>query len=141
MLDRLPMPHITATKPEEQIAQVRDYLFHFKEELEFILMNISVDNLSMELIDKLNSLGADIETSKTESEEQLQQMNAKQLTVSDVVNSTLFGMEVESRIPKVTEIVEQTLSNQEFEERLNTKVEKAIPTFTINFENGNLEYE
>ena len=141
MLDRLPMPHITATKTEEQIAQVRDYLFHLKEELEFILMNISEDNLSSDLINKLNSLGVDIENNKSENEDQLQQMSAKTLTVNDVVTSVLFDVEVTARVPKVSEIVEQTLGNAEFEERLSTKVEDAIPTFTINFENGNLEYE
>lgn len=133
MLDRLPMPHITATKPEEQIAQVRDYLFHFKEELEFILMNISEDNLSPDLVEKLNSLGADIETSKKDNDDQFQQMSAKTLTVSDVVNSTLFKTEVDSRVPKVSDIV----NDDEFKQNLV----EALPTFTINFENGNLEYE
>ena len=137
MLDRLPMPHITATKTEEQIVQIRDYLFHFKEELEFILMNLNEDNLSGDLVEKLNSLGVDIETGKKESEEQLQQVSAKQLTVSDVVNSPLFDMEVDSKLPKVSDII----SNDKFKQDLTREVEKAIPTFTINFENGNLEYE
>ena len=41
MFDRLPFPHITATKPEDQIAQLKDYLIQFKEDLEFILAEIS----------------------------------------------------------------------------------------------------
>ena len=96
MQDRLPFPHITATKPEEQLSQVKDYLFQFKEELEFVLSNISADNLSQDLVDKLNSLGADIEKEIEERDEQIQQ---SRLTVSDVINSPLFDFALESKIP------------------------------------------
>lgn len=51
MFDRLPFPHITATKPEEQIAQLKDYLIQFKEELEFILVEMS-ENISQNNVDK-----------------------------------------------------------------------------------------
>ena len=137
MLDRLPMPHITATKTEEQLAQIRDYLFHFKEELEFILMNISIDNLSSELVEKLNSLGADIESGKKENEDLLQQIGNKALTVYDVVKSPLFRSEIESKVPKVKDII----NDSDFKEDLTREIKSAIPTFTINFENGNLEYK
>lgn len=96
MQDRLPFPHITATKPEEQLAQVKDYLFQFKEELEFVLSNINTDNLSQELVDKLNSLGADLEKEIEERDEQFQQ---SVLTVSDVINSPAFKAELTSAIP------------------------------------------
>jgi hypothetical protein len=109
MQDRLPFPHITARTPEEQLMQVKDYLFQFKEELEFILSNISADNLSNELVDKLNSLGAEV---KKEAEDRDEQFQQSVLSVSDVFNSPTFKYELA----------------------------KAIPTFTVNFQTGNLEY-
>lgn len=112
MMDRLPFPHITATTPEGQVSQIREYLFQFKEELEFILMNLSEDNLSQGLVDKLNSLGADIEKNITDTEEQTQQLSNNMLTVSDVVNSPVFA----------------------------SAVKGMMPVFRVNFENGNLEY-
>lgn len=51
MYDRLPFPHITATKPEEQIAQLKDYLIQFKEDLEFVLAEIS-ENASQKNVEK-----------------------------------------------------------------------------------------
>ena len=116
MLDILPFPQITATEPKEQISQVIDYLFRFKEELEFLLSNVNEDNLSQDLIEKLNSIGADIEKNTNESTEQLLQLTSQALTVSDIVNSTAFKMAVQST------------------------VQSNIPTFSINFETGQLEY-
>lgn len=47
MYDILPFPpNITATDAKEQVSQLYNYLNQFKEALEFILTNISVDNLS-----------------------------------------------------------------------------------------------
>ena len=68
MYDLLPFPQITATEPKEQVRQLTEYLMIFKEELEFILTGISVDNLSQDLVDKLNSLGADLEKANEENE-------------------------------------------------------------------------
>jgi hypothetical protein len=112
MMDLLPFPHITATEPKEQLSQLRDYLFQFKEELEFILSNLNENNLSQELIDKLNSLGADIDKTDDDSNDQLWQISSRTVTVSDVINSTAFDLALKSK----------------------------IPTFSINFETGNLEY-
>lgn len=112
MIDRLPTMHITATRTDEQMAQVRDYLFQLKEELEFILSNLSEENLSQELLDKLETLGADIEKDKEDKDEQFQQMRNNAVTVSDVLNSPTFLLELK----------------------------KAIPTFKVNYETGQLEY-
>lgn len=90
MYDMLPFPNITATDPREQASQINNYLIQFKETLEFILTNISVDNLSAELIDKLNSLGAEVEKTQVDREEELQQVSNRMITVSDVVNSEAF---------------------------------------------------
>lgn len=90
MYDMLPFPNITATDAKEQVAQINNYLIQFKETLEFILTNISADNLSKDLLDKLNSLGADIEKTNTIREEEMQQVSNKTISVSDVINSSMF---------------------------------------------------
>lgn len=111
MYDMLPFPRINGKTSEEQIAEINHYLIQFKETLEFILTNISTDNLSNELINHLNALGAEIEKRTTDTEEQMQQVSNKTLTVSDVINSEAFKMALD----------------KEYE-------------FTINFDTGNLEY-
>lgn len=101
MYDMLPFPNITATNAEEQVAQINNYLIQFKETLEFILTNISVDNLSQDLIDRLNALGSDIEKSHKEREEEIQQVSGKMLTVSDVINSSTYKADQEAREAEV----------------------------------------
>ena len=100
MYDMLPFPNITAKSAEEQVAQINNYLIQFKETLEFILTNISTENLSQDLIEKLNTLGADIVKSNEDRDEQLQQMSNKTLTVSDVINSNAFNAALETVKPK-----------------------------------------
>lgn len=112
MFDILPSPQITATEPTEQLNQIKEYLFLFKEELEFILSNLNEDNISQTLVDKFNSLGADIEKNINENNEQIEQIGSRTLTVSDIINSTAFKLALESE----------------------------IPTFSVNFETGQLEY-
>ena len=90
MYDILPFPNITATETKEQVEQINNYLIQFKETLEFILTNISADNLSQELRNQLNSLGTEIKTSKEKQDDVTQQLAHKTLSVSDVVNSKLF---------------------------------------------------
>lgn len=110
----LPFPNIIGGKPEEQIAQINNYLIQFKETLEFILTNISTDNLSQDLIEKLNTLGANIEKNNEDTSDQIQQVSNKALTVSDVLNSSAFDLAVKGKLQSIT--------------------------FTINFNTGNLEY-
>lgn len=90
MYDILPFPNITATDAKEQVAQINNYLIQLKEELEFILTNISADNLSPELLGMIRSLGADVQTTKEEQEDTAQQMAQRMISVSDVVDSQLF---------------------------------------------------
>ena len=116
MFDMLPFPRVTESKTEkQQIAELVSYLTQFKETLEFALMNISSDNLSPELVNKLNSLGADIERSNTVREDEVAQVKAQALTVSDVCNSDLFKLAIESETSKYI-------------------------SFNVNFETGHLEY-
>lgn len=116
MNDIFPFPTVRGNTPEEKISELTNYLIQFKETLEFALNNISIENLSPELIDKLNGLGANIDKMTSVREEELAQLSVKELklTVNDVVNSPSFG------------------------EAVNKEVSKA--TFSVNFDTGHLEY-
>lgn len=115
MLDMFPFPRIKEGQPEEQIADIINYLIQFKETLEFALMNISTENLSPDLITKLNELGADIEKSNTAREEEVAQVSVKSLTIPDVCNSDLFKDAVRSEASRYI-------------------------SFNVNFNTGHLEY-
>lgn len=114
MVDILPFPRISKGTPEEQISDLTNYLIQFKETLEFALTNISTDNFSADLIERLNALGADIKLSNTNREEEIAQVSSKSLTVSDVCNSDVFKSSVASQISNIT--------------------------FSVNFSTGRLEY-
>lgn len=114
MYDMLPFPNISATNAEELSSQINNYLIQFKETLEFALTNISPDNLSQDLIEQLNTLGADIEKSNEDRDEQINQISNNTLSVSDVINSDAFNLAVEGKISSIK--------------------------FSVNFETGNLEY-
>lgn len=118
MYDMLPFPNISSATTEELAAQVNNYLIQFKESLEFILMNISTENLSQDLIEKLNTLGADIEKSNEERDDQIKQVANKALSVSDVINSPTFDIAVDSKVD----------------------ASMAKIKLSINFDTGNLEY-
>ena len=115
MYDMLPFPNTNAANTEEQVALINNYLVQLKETLEFILTNISTENLSQDLIDKLNTLGADIQKYNESQEEQIQQIAGNQsLTIGDVVNSSAFNTAIKSGVSNIK--------------------------FTVNFDTGNLEY-
>ena len=118
MYDIFSFPNITGGTNEEKIAQIYSYLIQLKEELEFQLMSISVDNLSSDLVAKLNELGANIEKSNQEREDQMQQVATKSISVSDVINSEMFKAEIAS----IPQDVAESLS------------------FSVNFDTGDLEY-
>ena len=115
MFDVLPFPRIPAGRPENQIAELVNYLIQFKETLEFALMNISYENLSPDLVKKLNELGADIERSNSAREEEVAQVSVNALTIPDVINSDLFSKAIKNETSKYT-------------------------SFNINFDTGHLEY-
>lgn len=116
MLDMLPFPRIMGNTAEEKFSDLLNYLIQFKETLEFAITNISEENLSPDLINKLNELGADIEKSKTFREEEVTQLsNSVSLTVSDVCNSELFKSAIVSEMRKSL-------------------------TIKVNYETGHLEY-
>lgn len=116
MVDTLPFPRVTSNTPEEQVAELINYLIQFKETLEFTLMNISTENLSPDLVNKLNDLGANIQQSNEDREDALAQLTVDTLTISDVCESNTFKNAIES------------------------EVSQYMVSFNINFETGNLEY-
>ena len=80
MVDIFPFPTTRGNTPEEKIAELTNYLIQFKETLEFALDNISTENLSPELVNKLNELGANAETSINTNEEDLAQITTKKIS-------------------------------------------------------------
>ena len=128
MYDILPFPNITGETPAEQLEQINSYLIQLKEELEFVLTRISAENLSEDLRRQLSSLGADINTNKTEQEVVTQQIINRALTVDDVVSSTTF----ENALPMFTDT----------EEGIEVKTGDKRQTFkiTVDYENGDLSY-
>ena len=156
MYDMLPFPNITGKTAEEQAAQINNYLIQFKETLEFILTNISTENLSQALVDQLNSLGAEIEKTTEEASDQLQQVSNKTITVSDVINSRAFESAIYSAVPhKYLVSAEQIQTSQDpgginiyaikdasgnMSQLTVKNGETPNVTFSVNFETGNLEY-
>lgn len=116
MMDILPFPKVIGSTPKEQITELVDYLIQFKETLEFALMNISEENLSSDLINRLNELGINIENSKSERESELAQVSSKgsSLTVFDVINSDAFNIKLKNEVSNIK--------------------------FNVNFNTGHLEY-
>lgn len=115
MMDMLPFPRIIGNTPEEKVADIFNYLIQFKETLEFILANISTENLSPDLVNKLNELGADIEKSNEDRESEISQVSNNSVTIFDVCSSDL---------------VKQTMVDE---------IEKNV-TINVNYETGHLEY-
>ena len=115
MIDVFPFPTVTEGTPEKQIAEIVNYLIQFKETLEFALGNISTENLSSDLVNKLNELSLDINKGNEDRDDVVAQITNKALTVSDVCNSDLFKLSVKSEASKYI-------------------------SFSINFETGHLEY-
>lgn len=138
MIDALPFPHITAKDTQEQIKQINDYLVYFKESLEFILMNISADNLSSDLVDKLNRFDSEIETLKIVEENVIQQVSNKTITALEVIESEEYKAsikELEDRLTKEIQDVDgKVLTSSEL-------MDEIIETMQANLETGELEYK
>ena len=151
MYDMLPFPNINATNIEELSFQTNNYLIQFKETLEFILTNIGADNLSQDLMEKLNSLGAEIEKTIEENDDQFQQVAGNTLTLADVINSSAFKTSLEGATPKnyikSVERVDEGLKVNAIEDgsadvKQYTIKDGKTPKveINVNIETGNLEY-
>jgi hypothetical protein len=120
MIDIFQFPNIHGQTVEELAERTNNYLIQFKETLEFAINDIGIENLSAELVAKLNSLGANIEQSKKDKEDEYRQMSSRSgLCVSDVVSSNQFKASVEAETRKQVQNIR----------------------FSVNFETGELEYE
>jgi hypothetical protein len=148
MYDMLPFPNLNATSIEELSFQTNNYLIQFKETLEFILTNIGPDNLSSDLVEMLNSLGAEVEKTIEETDEQFQQVAGKTITVADVINSPAFkeAMEDATTPDKYLESVKEVdggfIIYAVEDEKVKPYNINTVPVvdFSINFETGELEY-
>ena len=98
MRDLLPFPMLRSTTPERQIEELVIYLVQLKEELEFILSNISEDNLSETLRKRLEGLGVSIGASNKNRKDELLQVTARLISVRDVVGSDVFKEAVKNII-------------------------------------------
>ena len=138
MIDALPFPHITAKDTPEQIKQINDYLVYFKESLEFILMNISADNLSSDLVDKLNRFDSEIETLKIVEENVIQQVSNKTITALEVIESEEYKASIKELEDKLTKEIQdvdgKVLTSSEL-------MDEIIETMQANLETGELEYK
>lgn len=148
MYDMLPFPPIASGDTKEQVTQLYNYLVQFREGLEFILSNISTDNLSPELVNKLNKLGADISKGKEEREDQILQAANKakkhaELLVENmqyIVSGEQTTISEEDDGVNVYTFMDSKGNASTFEIRNGSKGNTPVVTFSINFETGNLEY-
>ena len=98
MRDLLPFPMLRSTTPEAQIEELVIYLVQLKEELEFILSNISEDNLSEALRKRFEGLGVSIGASNKNRKDELLQVTSRLISVRDVVGSDVFKEAVKNII-------------------------------------------
>ena len=77
MLDMLPFLTLRETTTEGQIKEIAEYLAQFKEQLEFILSNITEQNLSPSLSKKLSDLTNNMRIYEENREEELAQVSNK----------------------------------------------------------------
>lgn len=138
MYDILPFPNMTGTSAEEKISQIYNYLIQLKETLEFELTNISPDNLSQDLIEKINSLGSNFQKNSEEMDEQIQQVASNSCSVYDVVNSPILEAHITKEIKENSITVSDVLESDGFDKELGDKVMGL--NFTVNMETGLLEY-
>lgn len=77
MLDMLPFLMTTSPTTEGQVKEIIDYLAQFKEQLEFVLSNISERNLSESLKQKLKDMDESIKRAERNRTEELAQVSNK----------------------------------------------------------------
>lgn len=139
MIDILPFLRVSDGTAEEKINDICDYLIQLKETLEFALMNITSENLSKELIDKLNRLGADIRTGNDNTESAVRQLSSKSVTIPGVCSSEIFKQAVEVEFDKLIGEVKVNLTTGKLEHEIETDIdtETEEETDTKEEEDGN----
>lgn len=115
MLDILPFLRLLGDTPEKQIVEITDYLMQFKETLEFALMNISSENLSPELQNKLNELWSTIKKNNSNQEEAIVQISSKTgASVSDIINSQMFKTSLKNEVANIKFSINWTTGHLEY---------------------------
>lgn len=137
MIDLLPFLRVSGGTAEEKINDICDYLIHLKETLEFALMNITSENLSKELIDKLNRLGADIRTGNDNTESAVRQLSSKSVTIPGVCSSEVFKQAVKDEFLKLIGDVKVNLTTGKLEYEIETDTDTEVETNTKEEEDGN----
>lgn len=149
MFDVLPFPNITAKDTGEKISQIVDFLFQFREELEFMLTGIVSGEYGKLTAQPAQTMETTVATT-----------GEGQITIAEVINSAAFKAAingVKELIPKEYLVsAKQTVVSGEagginfyvitdadgMEETFQVQNGKTPGiTFTVNSETGNLEYE
>lgn len=102
----IPFPNVGGNNDTERIEQIVAYLLQLRDELDFILSNITLDNLSKEVLEKIESVNQNIKKTEETQEDQIQQVLNSVLKVDDVLNSKQFKNvleELEERVNAYTD--------------------------------------
>lgn len=91
------LPRITGTTPEEQLVQIRSYLFQMAEQLRFALNNLDADSLSATGRAQLIREAAEA-SSSAELESQYNQLKALIINTADAVKA--FSEEITLQLEK-----------------------------------------
>ena len=106
MLNLLPFPNINGNNDTEKIEQIIAYLMQLKEEVEYSLTHITLDDLTEEVKNKIESVNQNIKETESTQEEQIQQLLNSVLKVDDVLASNKFNdvlQELEERVNAYTD--------------------------------------
>jgi hypothetical protein len=106
------IPRFNGLEEDKKLSAIERFVVAFWEDVERALSDIGSDNLSSELYDKLNSLGASLEKNKTEINENARGGTQGEVNIMDIVTSALFKNAV-----------------------------KGLLNFRVNFDTGELEYD
>lgn len=101
-------PHITGNTPEEQLVQVKDYLYQLVEQLEFAFGDIDDENLSESTSGQLVEINQSLAEMRANMENAMRNTS---LNARKVVNEAL---------KETDEKISSTLNSLEFSIDLNT---------------------
>lgn len=95
MID-LPFPSIIQGETREQIEDIHQYLLRLREELEYIISNLSTENFSTDLNSQFETI-VQLVNAAVEDAESARISAANGLTIHDVVGSALFKQSMEEQ--------------------------------------------
>lgn len=95
----LMLPRITGVTPEQQLLQIRSYLYQFSEQLKYALNNLSVDNFSEEGKTALSRIAGEAGTgtgSSSGAQSQYQELKALIIKTAQTIES--FSEEIRAKL-------------------------------------------